>query len=913
MMSEAFNPYYKWLGIPPHEQPPNHYRLLGLAQFEKDGEVIEAAADQRMSHLKNYQTGQHSALSQKLLNEVAAAKVCLLSPAKKAAYDQLLQQTAPAPPPVAGPGDYDGPAEDAGADMLAEFAAEAHATRRPLLKQGASRSPLWRRLRAVGIVAVLAGVAVAIFLATNSGTIRIELSDPTADVDLMIDGQSVETAALEEPLKLKTGQHELSVIADDFEPVKQTFTVGWGDNPVIRIDLQRRPLPPGQATAPKTPAPQAQATAPSTQAAPDEAALPNTPAPHAQVTAPKTPATADSASGHESDRDVAKWVFGVGGQLEVELAEGGLKEITSMPEGKFRITRVSLHGKGNVSDEDVARLAGLERLETIELDGTSVTDKALEILSTLTSAESIQSLNIGHTRITGAGLARLAKLSHLTRLDITGTAVDDTELARLPALPRLESLVLKETRITDGALEFVGRFPHLREMDVRRTAVTAQGLLQLRKTLPRGSFKADASLRDEFTRLLAESKQAASSQPSSKDFFGPSTAPARQEARVPPTRQETPEKDERLSQFGEMQKKLPVLYDQMKDADAKYKQLEEEWKPVAANCVRSEREVQSHRNRLAGLQQQSQAYQTAAMAGSASARSRLASVQSDIRREQNDLDRAVNALTPLRTEKATLEAKAREAQHSFNDVLEKWDRTTAAWFSLCDPLVRCERKDEQRAADQFTEWISQQPTFPQLYLARGFAMAHLGQYDRAKEDFDKLGQLDPRPRMQSFAAAARGYTLTRKGDAKEAGTQFALASKLDPKQGLANLLRGQAYMEQKRYLHAKTEFEQALRLCKKAEIPEVYEAMALLLAACPMESVRNGKKAVTYATEACRLTKSEVWVHFDTLGAAHAEAGDFSLAIQAAEKALELAPAENQPAIRQRKALYEKNEPYRLE
>ena len=26
---EAIDPYHKWLGIPPHEQPANHYRLLG--------------------------------------------------------------------------------------------------------------------------------------------------------------------------------------------------------------------------------------------------------------------------------------------------------------------------------------------------------------------------------------------------------------------------------------------------------------------------------------------------------------------------------------------------------------------------------------------------------------------------------------------------------------------------------------------------------------------------------------------------------------------------------------------------------------------------------------------------------------------------------------------------------------------
>jgi hypothetical protein len=86
-----FDPYYQWLAIPPKDQPPNHYRLLGIVLFEGNPQVIENAADRQMAHLRTFQTGQHSALAQNLLNEVAAAKVCLLNLAKKAAYDQHLQ------------------------------------------------------------------------------------------------------------------------------------------------------------------------------------------------------------------------------------------------------------------------------------------------------------------------------------------------------------------------------------------------------------------------------------------------------------------------------------------------------------------------------------------------------------------------------------------------------------------------------------------------------------------------------------------------------------------------------------------------------------------------------------------------------------------------------------------------------
>ena len=105
-MSDTFDPYHQWLGIPPSEQPPHHYRLLGISLFEQTPVVIENAADQRMTHLRNFQTGHYSALSQKLLNEVAAAKVCLLNPQKKKTYDQCLRQNlrpSAAPPSVPSP------------------------------------------------------------------------------------------------------------------------------------------------------------------------------------------------------------------------------------------------------------------------------------------------------------------------------------------------------------------------------------------------------------------------------------------------------------------------------------------------------------------------------------------------------------------------------------------------------------------------------------------------------------------------------------------------------------------------------------------------------------------------------------------------------------------------------------------
>jgi hypothetical protein len=99
-----FDAYYNWLGIPPAEQPPNHYRLLGLTLYEQNTDAISHAADRAMAHVRTFQTGKNAALSQQILREIAQARLCLLDPARKLAYDdELRARLSPLPPE---PGSY---------------------------------------------------------------------------------------------------------------------------------------------------------------------------------------------------------------------------------------------------------------------------------------------------------------------------------------------------------------------------------------------------------------------------------------------------------------------------------------------------------------------------------------------------------------------------------------------------------------------------------------------------------------------------------------------------------------------------------------------------------------------------------------------------------------------------------------
>lgn len=103
-MSEQFDPYYEWLGIKPADQPANHYQLLGVEIFESDPVALRRAADERMTYVRTFATGRHAKLTQKILNELSAAKVCLLDDKKRAAYDATLKTPAVPPPPSAADG-----------------------------------------------------------------------------------------------------------------------------------------------------------------------------------------------------------------------------------------------------------------------------------------------------------------------------------------------------------------------------------------------------------------------------------------------------------------------------------------------------------------------------------------------------------------------------------------------------------------------------------------------------------------------------------------------------------------------------------------------------------------------------------------------------------------------------------------
>ncbi len=244
---QSFDPYHLWLGIPPREQPPNHYRLLGIEFFESDAEVIAMAADRQMMHLRTFQSGKHSLHSQRLLNEVAAAKVVLLSPAAKAAYDERLQACLQ-PQPIAaeeatpGPDDPSPWEEEAGELPPAQQRQTAYT---PVCSSASARRAAGKRRTNLGamIALAVAGASLLLGLAAWMATWR--------------GGQTAGQAAL---AAKQTVQPTVRQPIDRPGPDARQAT-GRADKPPARTDSaapirpERRVVPNAESVAPSPPIP----------------------------------------------------------------------------------------------------------------------------------------------------------------------------------------------------------------------------------------------------------------------------------------------------------------------------------------------------------------------------------------------------------------------------------------------------------------------------------------------------------------------------------------------------------------------------------------------------------------------------------------------------------------------------------
>ena len=114
-------------------------------------------------------------------------------------------------------------------------------------------------------------------------------------------------------------------------------------------------------------------------------------------------------------------------------------------------------------------------------------------------------------------------------------------------------------------------------------------------------------------------------------------------------------------------------------------------------------------------------------------------------------------------------------------------------------------------------------------------------------------------------------------------------------------LRGDTRLGLGDHENAIKDFESALELAPEAEEDRsgILNNLSWVLSTTPNDALRDGKRALEYAIEACKLTDYKAPHILSTLAAAHAEVGEFDQAVEWSQKGVELARETNAAQLEQ--------------
>jgi hypothetical protein len=136
-----------------------------------------------------------------------------------------------------------------------------------------------------------------------------------------------------------------------------------------------------------------------------------------------------------------------------------------------------------VTDEALARLAGLSKLRMLSISHPRITDEGLRLLAALSGLEV---LALPGSTVTDSGLAHVRGLARLKELRLRAWPgeLGDDGLVHLKGLARLEVLALRGSRVSDRGLGHLRGLTRLRDLDLGGGAVTQEGMDAFREAMP---------------------------------------------------------------------------------------------------------------------------------------------------------------------------------------------------------------------------------------------------------------------------------------------------------------------------------------------------------------------------------------------------------------------------------------------
>jgi tetratricopeptide (TPR) repeat protein len=164
---------------------------------------------------------------------------------------------------------------------------------------------------------------------------------------------------------------------------------------------------------------------------------------------------------------------------------------------------------------------------------------------------------------------------------------------------------------------------------------------------------------------------------------------------------------------------------------------------------------------------------------------------------------------------------------------------------------------------------------------------------------------------EALLSFRRGLFYLGQKDADKAIAEFNEVTRLTPKDARAYTNRARAWKLKGDYARASADCDEAIQIDPKSAA--AHNARAWLWATCPDARLRDGRKAVESAKQACALAGAPATAAcLDTLAAAYAEAGDFENAVRTQTRANALVRgAERRKNGEGRLALYRQRRPYR--
>lgn len=150
--------------------------------------------------------------------------------------------------------------------------------------------------------------------------------------------------------------------------------------------------------------------------------------------------------------------------------------------------------KDRVSAAGLRKLAGLQRLELLNLYAESINDEALKELS---SFRNLRELDLSLTSVSDAGLKHLTvleKLSSLTLLyseGFAGPKVTNAGLKSISEMAHLRTLNLVGAKIDDAGVDDLKQLRNLSKLSVVNSRISGEGLKRLRMALPECRLESD--------------------------------------------------------------------------------------------------------------------------------------------------------------------------------------------------------------------------------------------------------------------------------------------------------------------------------------------------------------------------------------------------------------------------------------